>query len=185
MDVYIGFVEPRNRNIVGIAMCFQVGQGCGSTFFHYITQVAGQGKHAFTFAQYSFDKKDITTDISPGQSHHYARYIYTGIFIIHIHRSAQGCTYYFCFYGRSDGFPKGYIHSQVSHYPGYFTIQFAYTRLTGIALDQLLQYRIAEVQFIICQAMCFFLFRDQVLLGNLDLFLNCITTQVNDLQAIS
>ncbi|MNE92327.1 hypothetical protein D3C80_1900380 [compost metagenome] len=77
--MYIGFVETRNRNIVGITMCFQVRQRCGSTFFHYITQVARQGKHALTFAQYGFDKKDIATDISPGQAHHNAWYIYTGI----------------------------------------------------------------------------------------------------------
>ncbi|MNS07580.1 hypothetical protein D3C72_390220 [compost metagenome] len=60
-------------------MGFQVRQGSGGTFLHHITQVTRQGKHAFAFAQYGFDKKDIAAHVGPGQAHHNAWYIYTGI----------------------------------------------------------------------------------------------------------
>ena len=154
---------------------------------HHIPQLASQGKTFFARHFGCFKEHDVATRGGPGEANRNTSHFGALDNFFAINFTLAQVDYhisqinYSLFASAASSDSCGQFATNFAN----ATFQITHTGFTCIALDHLVQRRFGKLNFLAAQPVLLDLARDQIALGNLDLFRIGITAQINDFHAVA
>ena len=163
----------------------QVLQCNDRRFLHHVAQIAGQGQFlALAACQRRFHKKDFATHGSPGQSRHHTGKLVALILVA----AVVGCTQVFLQVFHLDaggvGISACLVACHAAQHGGNFLLQLAHATLAGIVIDDFQEYLLAELDFVLLEAVVLQFLGDEVSLGDFQFFLGNVAVDFDDFHAV-
>ena len=185
MDVDFMFFKNFRIKIQRPSMSPNVGMGRLHRLLHHIAKLSGQCQCLLTGHQARLNMKHFTTHRCPGKAVDNTYLIFVQIFLANIFFSAQIAMQSLCGHLNSALVPFRHFSSHLAAHFADFPFQITQTGFTSVFGDNFTDCFIIKTNVLCFKTVFLNLTRNQIALGNLQLFLLGVTGQINNLHPVA